>query len=339
MRSCDDVDETALSYAEIKALCAGNPLIKEKMELDNDIAKLRMLKSEHRNQHYRLEDSLSVFYPQQIANVKERIAGIEQDIAMYTAEAEKCTDIQTTASGSASVTTRFAGMTIDGVTHTEKEPAAKALLDACKGLTSKADKPIGEYMGFKLTLQLEDFGKTINLLMRGTMTYKIDLGTDALGNITRINHALSELPKRLEGAKSQFDNYLSQQAAAELELEKPFLQEAELAEKEARLTRLNNELHINDGADAEIISDMDSRDESADEPDNEYDDWDEPKTASQPYRNINQEATRTYNNVEPRTGTYGKSQPSSLLGRIRNYDSSKQQQRVHGKDKPKEHGI
>jgi hypothetical protein len=320
VRSADDVDETALSYAEIKALCAGNPLIAEKMQLDNDVAKLRMLKSEYRNQHYRLEDSLLKTFPQQIASVTERIAGIEQDIAKYNAEIEKCTEVMMTG-GSASVSTKFPGMTICGVTHTEKEPAAKALLEACKGIKGRdTDLPIGEYMGFKLSLSYASFGQTINLMMRGAMTYQIDLGTDTFGNITRINHALDKLPERLEGARTQLANYEKQVAAAKEELAKPFMQEEELQAKEARLALLNSDLNIDgDGGfeiegDTEISGEKPEAAESADERDEDFDeepDEDEPQNGRPTYGTIN-EFRYSPPSEAPRTGTYGKALPSIL---------------------------
>jgi hypothetical protein len=276
VRSCEDVDETALSYAEIKALCAGNPLIAEKMNLDNEVAKLRMLKSEHNSQHYRLEDALMKHYPEQITAVIERITGIEKDIAMYNAEKEKHTtvqeDIDQRDAGLApprsardlDATSRcFPGMTINNVAYTEKEPAAKALLESCKGVRGKsADVPIGEYMGFKLSLQYESFGQQIHLLIRGAMTYRVDLGTDAFGNITKINNALDKLPERLEGAKSQLENLNRQSDAARIEITKPFAQEAELQQKEARLALLNADLNIDDrgnGGDLDVINDTDDR--------------------------------------------------------------------------------
>jgi len=261
VRACEDVDETALSYAEIKALCAGNPLIAEKMNLDVDVAKLRMLKSEHQSQHYRLEDDLLKRYPEQITAVQERIAGIEKDIGIYTAEKEKTVDLQPSLTGDAvSASTKFPGMTINGVEYTEKEPAAKALLDACKGVTDKNDVVIGSYMGFNLALQFDSFNKAFKSLLRGSMTYQVELGTDTFGNITRINNALSELPKRLEGAQSQLQNLTSQQEAARLELEKPFALEDELIEKETRLALLNVELNI-DGSGNSDIGDGESREE------------------------------------------------------------------------------
>jgi hypothetical protein len=261
VRSCEDVDETALSYAEIKALCAGNPLIAEKMNLDNEVAKLRMLKAEHKSQHYRLEDDLLKRFPEQITSVTERIAGIEKDITMYAVEKEKCVDVQLDATGGASASSKFPGMIVGGVEYTEKEPAAKALLEACKGVKGRmTDVSAGEYMGFKMSLRYESFGQQINLLFRGAMTYQIDLGTDALGNITRLNNALDKLPERLEGAKSQLENLNRQVEAAKIELVKPFEQENELAEKEARLALLNADLNIDGDGGMEILNDTDSRD-------------------------------------------------------------------------------
>jgi hypothetical protein len=297
VRSCDDVDETALSYAEIKALCAGNPLIAEKMQLDNDVAKLRMLKSEYKSQHYRLEDSLLKQFPQQIASVMERIAGIKNDIANYTVEKEKCIEI-TMTDGAANVTTKFPGMTVRGVNYSEKEPAGKALIESCKGLNDKIDRPIGEYMGFKLSLSFESFSKQIKLQMRGNLTYQIDLGSDTFGNITRINHALDELPKRLENIQSQLDELYKQQEAAKNELALPFAQEDELLEKEARLALLNSDLNIDGDGGLDVINDTENRDE-------------EPRGNA----NIHE---------EPRTGTYGKIAPT-FLDNIRNFSSHKRE--------------
>jgi N12 class adenine-specific DNA methylase/adenine-specific DNA methylase len=335
VRSCDDVDETALSYAEIKALCAGNPLIAEKMALDNDVAKLRMLKSEYKSQHYRLEDSLIKHFPQQIKAVTERIAGIEKDIAHYAAEKEKYTEV-TMTNGAASVTTKFPEMTINGVTHTEKEPAAKALLEACKGIKGReTELPVGEFMGFKLSLSYASFGQTINLMMRGAMTYQTELGTDAFGNITRITNALDKLPERLQGAREQLANYEKQVAAAKEELAKPFSLEDELQAKEARLALLNADLNIDGDGDMDILNDPDNRDENAasnDETDNGRDDADderddadeevcefEPEQSGSPFELTNPDQIMTYGcdaeraaHESVRTGTYGKSAPGIL---------------------------
>jgi hypothetical protein len=334
VRSCDDVDETALSYAEIKALCAGNPLIAEKMALDNDVAKLRMLKSEYKSQHYRLEDSLIKTYPQQIKAVTERIAGIEKDIAAYAAEKEKYVMV-TTVGSAASVTTKFPGMTINGVTHTEKEPAAKALLEACKGIKGReTELPVGEFMGFKLSLSYASFGQTINLLMRGAMTYQTELGTDAFGNITRITNALDKLPERLEGQKSQLANYEKQVAAAKEELAKPFSMEEELQVKEARLALLNADLNIDGDGGLDVLNDPENRDEktvTGDEVDDSREDCDEPyepdeetdargpEQSGRPFELTNPGRAAVYGSYgirpvrEPtRAGAYGKSAPGIL---------------------------
>jgi hypothetical protein len=306
VRSCDDVDETALSYAEIKALCAGNPLIAEKMSLDNDVAKLRMLRGEHQSQHYRLEDSLLKHFPQQIASETERIAGIEKDIAHYSAEKEKCAEIQSVG-GAASAAAKFPGMTISGVNYTEKEPAAKALLEACKGISKETELPVGEYMGFKLSLSYVSFGNQIILLARRAMTYQIDLGTDAIGNISRINHALDRLPERLAGAKNHLAHLERQIAAAKEELAMPFPQEAELREKEARLALVNADLNIGEGG-LEMPSEATDRDAGS-----EGADIDDP---GEGLDDPEEEAEADY----ARTGTFGKSAPS-ILDDIRRINS------------------
>jgi hypothetical protein len=280
VRSCEDVDETALSYAEIKALCAGNPLIAEKMNLDVEVAKLRMIKADYQSQHYRLQDNLLKHYPEQITAVTERIAGIEKDMAAYAKLNEKLTSVQQSLTGgAASITAAFGGMVIDGVEYREKEPAAKALLEACKTVSDKSEKAIGEYMGFKMSLRLDGFEKKFVLLLRGNMTYQTDLGTDAFGNITRINNTLAGFPEKLEGAKSQLESLLAQQEAAKLELEKPFALADELAEKEARLALLNAELNIDGGGGLDVLNDADDRAEPAEEHEPPDDGYEEPEEA------------------------------------------------------------
>jgi hypothetical protein len=346
VRSCEDVDETALSYAEIKALCAGNPLIAEKMNLDNEVAKLRMLKAEHKSQHYRLEDELLKRFPEQITSVTERIEGIEKDIAKYAAEKEKCADVQISGTG-ASASAKFPGMTVNGVTFKEKEPAAKALLESCKDVKGRnTDFPIGEYMGFKMSLRYESFGQQINLLLRGAITYQVELGTDALGNITRINNALDKLHERLDGAKSQLANFNRQVEAAKLELAKPFEQAAELQEKELRLAYLNAELNIDGDGGMEILNDTESRDsddfveqvgQAMEEmgvkftrdydPDNDADDSDD-------FDDVSDEVRPQYGGSYERVpqAVASKSKPSILDG-IRTFDSAKHNG-GQGKDKP-----
>jgi hypothetical protein len=262
VRSCEDIDETALSYAEIKALCAGNPLIAEKMNLDMDVAKLRMLKSEHQNQRYRLEDQLLKYYPEKITSVKERIDGIEKDTGIYLAQKEKTVDIESQAEGTGAVTVsaKFAGMKINGVEYTEKEPAAKALIEACSGIIEKKEMEIGEYMGFHMSLYFSE-GERIFLQLRGNMTYETELSTDTFGNITRINHSLADLPKRLAGAKAQLEDLYAQRDAAKQELEKPFAQASELADKEARLALLNAELNIDGNGGMDVVNDHGERED------------------------------------------------------------------------------
>ena len=313
VRSCEDVDETALSYAEIKALCAGNPLIAEKMNLDVEVAKLRMLKADHQSQHYRLEDELLKRYPEQITAATERIAGIEKDIAMYAEQNEKSTAIQESISGNtATVTAKFPGMTVNGVEYKEKEPAAKALLESCKGVTDKKELTIGKYMGFDMSLQFDSFNRVINIMLRGTMTYQTDLGTDAHGNITRINNVLNELPKRLDGAKSQLTNLYSQQEAAKLELEKPFALADELAEKEARLALLNADLNIDGNGGFDVMNDADNReDDNPEKIETEIDDEDEDEYIPQ--------------------AVSAKSVKPSFLDDIRSFNSNKNQSIPNGK--------
>ena len=337
VRSCEDVDETALSYAEIKALCAGNPLIAEKMNLDNDVSKLRMLQAEHRSQRYRLEDDLLKKFPEQITAVTERIAGIEKDIAMYAAEKNKCVEVQT-GLGGASASAKFPGMTVGGVFHSEKEPAAKALLEICKSVkNSHTELPIGEYMGFKTSMTYESFGTQFNLLLRGAMTYQLELGSDALGNITRINNALDKLPERLAGATSKLDNLNQQVEAAKLELAKTFEQEAELQEKEARLALLNSDLNIDGDGGLDVMNDTENRNAQG------YDDGDDPEGEAFDENGIdgkpNDVIRPNYDYVAnriPQAAT-AKSKPSILDG-IRDFDSSKHNG-VHGGTRSVEHGI
>ena len=259
-RSCEDCDETVLSYAEIKALCAGNPLIAEKMNLDIEVAKLRMLKSEHQSLIYRLEDSLLKYYPQQITAVTERIKGIENDIALYAEQKAKTLDVQPNLTGDVSAGAKFPGMTIDGVEYPEKEAAAKALLESCKGVDSTDSKEIGEYMGFKLSVALDGFQKQFHLFIRGQMTYKTELGTDTFGNMTRINNVFDALPKFLKEANEKLENLQSQQVAAKVEVEKPFPQEGELKEKETRLVLINSDLNIDGEGGMDVENDPDNRD-------------------------------------------------------------------------------
>lgn len=244
VRSCEDVDETALSYAEIKALCAGNPLIAEKMNLDIDVARLRILKADYQSKYYNLEDDILKRYPKLITESKAQIIGLEADIKLYEKHYSSTVDVQM-QDGSASVKAKFAGMVINGETHTEKEPAAKAILDACKDVKQGETLAIGSYMGFDMSLKFYRFD--YKLLLRGSITHSIELGTDAFGNITRINNALAGLPDKLDEAKATLERRENHVKSAKLEMERPFLQADELAEKELRLVALNAQLNL-DGA-------------------------------------------------------------------------------------------
>ena len=225
VRSCDDVDETALSFAEIKALCAGDPRIKERMDLDVDVARLKLMKSDHQSKQYRLEDQLLKTFPEEIEKNKGFIAGLETDMKTL-AEHPHPED-------------GFAGMEVRGDTLTDKENAGAALLDACKEVKGADPVPVGSYRGFTMSVSFDAFRQEYMLLLKGQMTHRATLGTDPRGNLTRIDNALSQMPQRLEAVKNQLDNLYQQQAAAKAEVGKPFPQEQELRDKSARLAELD----------------------------------------------------------------------------------------------------
>ena len=225
VRSCDDVDETALSFAEIKALCAGDPRIKERMDLDVDVSRLKLLKADHQSKQYRLEDQLLKTFPEEIEKNKGFIAGLEADMKTL-AEHPHPED-------------GFAGMEVRGDTLTDKENAGAALLDACKEVKGSDPVPVGSYRGFAMAVSFDAFRQEYMLLLKGQMTHRAALGTDPRGNLTRIDNALSQMPQRLEAVKNQLDNLYQQQAAAKAEVGKPFPQEQELRDKSARLAELD----------------------------------------------------------------------------------------------------
>ena len=225
VRSCDDVDETALSFAEIKALCAGDPRIKERMDLDVDVARLKLMKADHQSKQYRLEDQLLKTFPEEIEKNKGFIAGLEADMKTL-AEHPHPED-------------GFAGMEVRGDTLTDKENAGAALLDACKEVKGTDPVPVGSYRGFAMSVSFDAFRQEYMLLLKGQMTHRAMLGTDPRGNLTRIDNALSQMPQRLEAVKNQLDNLYQQQAAAKAEVGKPFPQEQELRDKSARLAELD----------------------------------------------------------------------------------------------------
>ena len=225
VRSCDDVDETALSFAEIKALCAGDPRIKERMDLDVDVSRLKLLKADHQSKQYRLEDQLLKTFPEEIEKNKGFIAGLETDMKTL-AEHPHPED-------------GFAGMEVRGDTLTDKENAGAALLDACKEVKGSDPVPVGSYRGFAMSVQFDAWKQEYTLLLKGQMTHRAALGTDPRGNLTRIDNALAQMPQRLEAVKNQLDNLYQQQAAAKAEVGKPFPQEQELRDKSARLAELD----------------------------------------------------------------------------------------------------
>ena len=230
VRSCDDVDETALSFAEIKALCAGDLRIKERMDLDVDVARLKLMKADHQSKQYHLEDQLLKTFPEEIEKNKGFITGLEADMATLAAHPHP--------------EDGFAGMEVRGDTLTDKENAGAALLDACKEVKGSDPVPVGSYRGFAMSVEFNFFSKEYTLLLKGEMTHRTALGTDPRGNLTRIDNALAQMPQRLEAVKNQLDNLYQQQAAAKAEVGKPFAQEQELRDKSARLAELDVLLNI-----------------------------------------------------------------------------------------------
>ena len=230
VRSCDDVDETALSFAEIKALCAGDPRIKERMDLDVEVSRLKLMKADHQSKQYRLEDQLLKYFPEEIEKHKGFIKGFESDLEVLAAHPHP--------------EDGFAGMEIRGDLLTDKENAGAALLDACKEVRTSDPVQIGSYRGFTMLVEFEAWKQEYTLLLKGQMTHRATLGTDPRGNLTRIDNALAQMPQRLEAAKAQLDNLYQQQAAAKEEVGKPFLYEEELRSKNARLVELDTLLNI-----------------------------------------------------------------------------------------------
>ena len=240
VRACDDIDETALSYAEIKALCTGDERIKEKMDLDVDVARLKLMKANHQSQQYRLEDNLLRYFPEQIEQSKGFIAGFEADMKTL---AEHLHPVD-----------GFAGMTVRGDVLTDKENAGAALVDAFKDVKGLDPVQIGSYRGFQMSLTLEDFGRDYVLTLKGQMTHRVTLGKDPRGNLTRIDNALNGMAERLATVQSKLESLYSQMETAKAELGKPFPQENELRVKSARLAELNIALNIDDKTPLEALA-------------------------------------------------------------------------------------
>ena len=232
VRSCEDVDEQALSYAEIKALCAGNPLIKEKMDLDVQVAKLKVLKADHQSQKFRLQDKLLTKFPADIQEANAHIAGLKADAQLAAAHPQGKEE--------------FCGMTIKGVAYDEKKTAGERLILACTELPNTEEQLVGSYRGFELSLRFDTFRNEHQALLKGKLKYPVSLGSDPHGNIVRLDNALSNFADRITAAENELDTLKQQQVAAQIEVEKPFPQEEELAQKSARLAELNAQLDVDE---------------------------------------------------------------------------------------------
>ena len=230
MRSCDDVDEQALSYAEVKALCAGDPRIREKMDLDVQVAKLKVLRSDYQNQKYRLKDKLLKHYPEEIQKAKNRIAALKNDAQIADAHPQDKEN--------------FCGMTIKGMVFDEKKAAGERLMLACKEMPNADMMLLGTYRGFELNIRFDSFKNEHQAVLRAELSYPVSLGDDARGNITRLDNAIDNFTDRIADAENALQNLEQQKQAAEVEVAKPFAQEEELAEKSARLSELNALLNI-----------------------------------------------------------------------------------------------
>ena len=226
-----NVAATALSYAEIKMLAADNPYIKEKMDLDIQVQKLRLLKSNYLSEKYELEDKIIKYYPKTIAQVKETIMGLEKDILLAKEHPKPFDDT-------------FVGIEVKGVSFSERVAAGQQIIDACREMTSPDPVPLGKYRGFDLELSFEPFEKVYQVKIKGRLSRSISLGTDAGGNITRIDNAIEKIPERLEAKKQELQTVEQQFTTAKMEVEKPFDKEKELTEKTNRLNVLNGLLNV-----------------------------------------------------------------------------------------------
>ena len=244
VRACEDVDDTALSYAEIKALATGNPYIKEKMDLDVQVSKLKLLKANHTSQIYRLESDIAKNYPVQISALKERIAGMQSDVSVV-----KNVDLQDNDSFS---------MNIGNVAYTDKKKAGEAMIAACAGLKAvTTGGKVGEYHGFTLSASYNLFANSFELTIKGKCSYKIEIGKDPLGNIQRIHNALSSIDKKLAESEQKLETVQQQLATAQEEVKKPFPKETELNEKIERLSELNALLNMDEKGNETILADED----------------------------------------------------------------------------------
>ncbi len=255
VRSCEDIDEAALSYAEVKALATGNPYIKEKMDLDIQVSKLKLLKANHTSQKYRMEDNIATHYPLQITAMKERIAGYQSDIQAY--EQGKPADKDTFS------------MTIGNKVFTDRKEAGTALID----MVRSAKQPnlavtIGECMGFKMSVTYDSFWNKFQLQLKGALTHEIELGADALGNLQRISNALEGMGGKVSDLEQKLSNVEHQLETAKAEVTKPFEKEQELSDKLERLTELNALLNMDEKGDSAVMMEDDPENTEEAEADN-----------------------------------------------------------------------
>ena len=242
VRSCEDIDDAALTYAEVKALATGNPYIKEKMDLDIQVSKLKLMKANHTSQKYRLEDDIAQRYPKQISALKEKIEGLKADIADYNARKPVDKEIFV--------------MNVAGKNYEDRKEAGTALIAVCKEMKAvNTPVAVGEYLGMKMTASFDSFLRKFSLTLKGNLSHTIDIGSDPSGNITRINNVLEGMTKQLEEAVAKLENVEHQLETAKVEVVKPFAQEAELAEKLDRLAELNALLNMDEKGDEAV--DMD----------------------------------------------------------------------------------
>ena len=262
-RSCEDMDQAALNYAEIKALASGNPLIMEKTELDTEVAKLKMMKASYTSRHYDLEDALIRTFPKELVRTQNLIAGLQLDA-------------KTAAQNLPSDPDHFR-ITILGKNYTERKEAGTALLDACKLSVQGGSTLLGEYAGFTLSANYSSFSQQYHLSVAGQIIHDVELGADPSGNLTRINNALLSIPKKLEAAQKSLDNVQNQISEAKAELQRPFPQEELLNEKQKRLNEVNVMLDLDkkeddlflDSEESDIISESNEECVSFSEPDEE----------------------------------------------------------------------
>ena len=252
VRSAEDVDEQALSYAEIKALASGNPLIKEKMDLDIEVTKLKLLKSSHLSQRYSMEDAISKTFPKSIAETQERLAGYGADIAAVKAHTAPNED-------------GFSPMTLAGKVYTEKKAAGAELLLLCQNMLTPEAMQIGSYRGLTLELSFDSFSQEYRLTMIGQLRHVVTLGTDVFGNIQRMDNLLESLPLKEQACREKLSDLHNQLETARVEVLKPFPREEELQTKLARLEKLNALLNM-DKREPEVVAETEAPDNSQQSP-------------------------------------------------------------------------